>query len=171
MADPKALARLLLAETDHAAARITLQQAASIEETRAVGTERSGGPAWRFDLPVATPAGIAIAALRIERDDHKNPAGEGDPSGPSFRVDLSLMVEPFGNLDARIGLLPGRRIVVGLWCETADALARLRPGLAGLPDSLRATGLDVGAIDLHVGRPPPSRPDAAAMHHRLDLKL
>lgn len=170
--DPAALARLALAEIDRAEARVLLHQAASIEERQLSQGERgSAGAVWRLDLPVETPAGIAIAALRVERDGARD-ANDGQADGePTHRVELAIDVEPLGPLEVRVGLLPGRRLIVGIWCAHQSALDPLRGVIDDLEAALRAAGFDTGPVDLRVGHPPPARPEPATAIHRLDLTL
>lgn len=170
--DPALAARLVDA-ADRALARITLHQAASLDtEDAAPAADGDPAPALVLELPLATPAGTAVAELRIESDYHRRTPDE--QLGPSWRVDLACAVEPLGSLSARVGLLPGRRIVIGLWCDDPAAVPRLESERAALETALAAAGLDVVGLDLHIGRPPAPRSAGAGGHpppHRLDVEL
>jgi hypothetical protein len=174
--DPSAVPSLALAalaadEAARALDRIVLHQAASLDrDDAAPAVDADVPPGLVLELPIAGPNGTAVLDLRIERE----PQGRapGAPDGPVWRVDLACSVEPLGPLAARIGILPGRRVVIGLWCEEPVAVERLEAERGLLADALTAAGLDVAGIDLHVGRPPPRRSTPGHVPpHRLDVEL
>lgn len=171
---PAAVARSLIADTDRALARLLLHQSASLPRGDAApGVDADAPPGTVLQLPLAGPGGVSIAALRIERDppDRERRPGDGPP-GRSHRAELAFAVDPLGPVAVRVGLLPGRRVVVGIWCETPAAVERLDGEIAGLADALGAAGLAVAGVDLHLGRPPEHRAvPGHAPPHRLDVEL
>ncbi|WP_165644831.1 flagellar hook-length control protein FliK, partial [Oharaeibacter diazotrophicus] len=161
---------------ERAAGRILLHQAASIGgDDAAPGTDDDAPRGLVFEIPIAGPAGVSVAEVRIERDDHggRERGGADDDGGPVHRVEMAFAVAPLGPVAVRVGLLPGRRVVIGVWCETPAAVARLEAEAAPLADALTAAGLAVSGVDLHLGRPPqrPAAPTPTAPRHRLDVEL
>ncbi len=128
-------------------------------------------PLFALELPIAGPSGVSLATLRVERDGGQDPGQAPDPSGPNWRIELALAVEPLGAMEARIGLMPGRRMVAGLWCHDPAAIGPLEAEIARLRTELEAAGLTLGAFDVHIGRPPPRPRPAAPPAHRIDLAL
>ncbi len=127
-----------------------------------------------FELPLAGPAGVSIAGIRIERDppDPSRREPGARPPEPVYRVEMAFAIEPLGPLVARVGLLPGRRVVVGLWCADPGAAARIAAERPLLEAELAADGMEVGGIDLHVGAGPERRPPSGhSPPHRLDVQL
>ncbi|HUG60408.1 MAG TPA: flagellar hook-length control protein FliK [Methylomirabilota bacterium] len=168
--DLAVLARRLIDETDHALARIALHQTSVLEEAAARG-DGARPLAMSLEIPIAGAAGVSLAAVRIERDDHADGDGRGAPGDPTFRVEIAFAVEPLGPIHARIGLMAGRRVVAGLWCEDPAAVAPLEAEVATLRTDLEAQGLDVGAVEIHIGRPPPLPKPQAQPPHRVDVAL
>jgi hypothetical protein len=169
--DPVLLARRLVGETEHALARLALHQTAVIEEAGVRPGEIGRATAFSLALPIAGATGVSIATIRVERDDAREDRPPDAPAEPTWRVDVSLAVEPLGPIEGRIGLLPGRRVVAGLWCAEPAAVAPIVAGIAMVRTELEAAGIELGAFDVHIGRPPPKPRPAAAKPHRIDLAL
>ncbi len=172
---PEHLPGHLAEAVDRALSRILLHQAASLPDPEtAPAVDTDAPPGLVFELPIAGPSGVSIAGIRIERDPpgREHRPGEPGASDPVFRVELAFAVAPLGPLVARVGLLPGRRVVVGLWCADAGAADRIGAERPALEAALAAGGLEVGGVDLHVGSPPERRPvPGHAPPHRLDVQL
>lgn len=162
---------------DRALARVFLHQAASLPDGASSGAEEDAAAprSLVLEIPIAGPAGPSIAGIRIDRDPPGRSGRDGrdEPGEPVFRVELAFSVDPLGPLTARVGLLPKNRVVVGLWCASEDACARLDREVGALSAALAAGGLDVGGVDLHVGLPPDPRPSpyGSPPPHRLDVEL
>jgi hypothetical protein len=169
-ADAAGLARRLVEETDRGLARIALFQASVLEEA-GPRAEAGRSAAFAVTVPVAGPAGISLATIRVERDDGDDGGTPEAPAPPTWRVDLSLAMDPLGPIEARIGLLPGRRVVAGLWCEDPAAVQPLLAGIGVLRLDLEAAGIDLGALDVHIGKPPPKPRSGAPAAHRIDIAL
>jgi hypothetical protein len=105
--------RTLQQEAEGALARIQLSQAASVE--RGGETTR-----WLFEVPIATPAGTAIAQFEISRDGR---GGQRDTE-PSWRARFSVDTPSSGPVHADVMLGHGRARVV-LTAEDDDARAAL----------------------------------------------
>ncbi len=168
-ADMAVVARRLREDADAALARISLHQASALEEARArpPGTRPA---ALGFEIPVAGPGGPSLVGLRIERDDAAGGRPGGGEGAAVFRVEVAFALAPLGPVRARIGLMPDRRIVAGLWCENPAAVAPLGAELAAIRSELEAAGLEVGALEVHIGRPPPPPPPPPPPH-RVDLAI
>lgn len=167
--DPRLAALELAAAADRAVARIVLHQAASLGDPADPRPTDEAPHPLIAEIPLAGPGGISIAQLRVSRDDHRGEAGGGDRR--SWRVELAVDVAPLGPVSARVGLLPGRRLVVGLWCESRTGRDRLAGEIPRLRAALESAGLDVAPVDLHLGRPPLAEPPPVAPPHRLDVEL
>jgi len=112
----------LMQSTSRALARTVLLQAASLPRGAKASPEERG-PRWRFDIPLDTPAGGAVAQFEISRDD----SGPGGGAGrePVWQAHFSIHLEPMGPVQAKVAL-NGDRVRVTLWADrrdTADALA------------------------------------------------
>lgn len=163
------LAAEALEEADRAVARILLHQAASLDGER--DPSAAARAPLTFELPFVARDGTAVAQFRVEADDHRPLSGTDQP-GRTWRVEFAVALRGIGPVTARVGLMPGRRIVVGLWCEDPVGVPRLEAEIAGLRRALEAGGLEVAGIDLHLGRPPVARDGAAGEPpHRLDVAL
>lgn len=171
--DTGMLARRLADGADRALWRLFLNQASRLQEDEQAAA--SGRPAETpaptvVELPVTGPAGTAITGLRVEADDRRD--GDGQLIGRVYRVELAFDLAPFGTVTARVGLMPGHRVAVGLWCDSAEASAALDEEREAIGTGLEAAGLAVAGIDLHVGRPPGGdERKAAGPAHRLDVSL
>lgn len=166
--EAKGLALRLLDEVEQVEARVLLHQAASL------GSDGSGEPdaaaaRFAFDIPLAGPTGPSMAEIRIERDDTGS-GGDGRPER-TWRLQLAFAVDPLGPLQARVGLMPGRRIAVALWCERAESAPVVEAGIAELRSGLEAAGLEVVAVDVRVGHPQEQGQGAAAAYLRVDRRL
>jgi hypothetical protein len=139
--DEGAIAQHLAGETDSALARLTLHQLASLPDA-------AGGPAWVFELPLATPQGAAMAQFVIDRDEE---AATGSTAGPAWRARFSIDVEPLGPV--HIHLRVGRETsAVTLWAERDGGVERLRSQGAALAQALGAE------VVIHPGAPNRSTP-------------
>lgn len=166
-AEPVAVARHLIDDTDAALARQTLLQAASLPdrvETSALRND-ANAPRWNFEIPFVTPQGTAVAQFEIARD------GEGisvDPARRTWRARFSINVEPSGPVHALV-TLSGERTSVRMWAERPSTAAQLRANAPQLTHALREAALEPGDIVIGDGAPPqPAKPSAG---HFLDRAL
>jgi hypothetical protein len=163
------LAGRALGEAERSLSRVFLHQAATAESRDARTAQPS--QALMLEIPIAGPNGTSIAQLRIERDDHA-PSEPGAPPRRVFQVDIAFDVAPLGPVAVRVGLMDGRRVAVGVWCDSDDGLVRLEAERANIVLGLEQEGMTVAGVDLHKGHPPEGRDEgAAAGNHRLDLQL
>ncbi len=161
ISDPDQAPRLILRQAQAALARLQLSQAASAqaEPLKAV---------WRFDLPVANPAGPGLAQFEISRDGGGAAGGAHDPAHPTWRARFSLDVEPGGPVHAEVSLSNGRTRVT-LWAERDGALRDLEAGRAELTAALAgARGADAAVRVLPGAPPPPALPDSPLAGRFLD---
>lgn len=166
-AEPTAVARHLVDDTDAAIARQTLLQVASLPDridAQGIRTD-ANAPRWNFEIPFATPQGTAVAQFEISRD------GNGvsvDPSRKVWRARFSLNVEPTGPVHAFV-TLSGERTSVRMWAERPSTAAQLRANAPQLTHALREAALEPGDIVIGEGAPPqPAQPSAG---HFLDRAL
>jgi hypothetical protein len=163
------LAGRALGEAERSLSRVFLHQAATAESRDARTAQPS--QALMLEIPIAGPNGTSIAQLRIERDDHAS-SEPGAPPRRVFQVDIAFDVAPLGPVAVRVGLMDGRRVAVGVWCDSDDGLVRLEAERANIVLGLEQEGMTVAGVDLHKGHPPEGRDEgAAAGNHRLDLQL
>lgn len=168
-ASTETLAGRALGEAERSLSRVFLHQAATAESRDARVAQST--PALMFEIPIAGPNGTSIAQLRIERDDHA-PTEPGAAPRRVFQVDIAFDIAPLGPVAVRVGLMDGRRVAVGVWCESDDGLVRMEAERENIVLGLEQEGMVVAGLDLHRGHPPEGREDAtAAASHRLDLQL
>ncbi len=166
-ADPVAVARHLVDDTDAALARQTLLQVASLPDRIDGQAIRSDAntPRWNFEIPFATPQGTAVAQFEISRDGNGVSA---DPSRKVWRARFSLNVEPTGPVHALV-TLSGERASVRMWAERPATAAQLRANALQLTHALREAALEIGDIVIGDGAPPQSTKPSAG--HFLDRAL
>ncbi len=169
VASTEALAGRALGEAERSLSRVFLHQAATAESRDAKAAQPM--PALMFEIPIAGPNGTSIAQLRIEREDHA-PSESGGRPRRVFQVDIAFDVAPLGPVAVRVGLMDGRRVAVGVWCESDDGLVRMEAERENIVLGLEQEGMIVAGVDLHRGHPPEDRDEKAAVpSHRLDLQL
>ncbi|MCM5559041.1 hypothetical protein [Pleomorphomonas sp. JP5] len=165
----EALAGRALGEAERSLSRVFLHQAVTSESRDAKAAPPT--QTLMFEIPIAGPNGTSIAQLRIERDDHA-PTEPGAKPRRVFQVDIAFDIAPLGPVAVRIGLMDGRRVAVGVWCESDDGLVRMEAERENIVLGLEQEGMVVAGLDLHHGHPPEGREDATvAANHRLDLQL
>jgi len=163
------LAGRALGEAERSLSRVFLHQAATAEIRDAKAAQPT--PALMLEIPIAGPNGTSVAQLRIERDDHA-PSEPGGPPRRVFQVDIAFDIAPLGPVAVRVGLMDGRRVAVGVWCDSDDGLVRMEAERENIVLGLEQEGMVVAGVDLHRGHPPEGRDEtAAAASHRLDLQL
>lgn len=166
-AEPVAVARHLIDDTDAALARQTLLQVASLPERIDIPGLRAeaSAPRWNFEIPFATPQGTAVAQFEISRDGGGISA---DPQSKTWRARFSLNIEPSGPVHALV-TLSGERTSVRMWAERPATAAQLRANAPQLTHALREAALEPGDIVIGDGAPPqPTKPPAG---HFLDRAL
>lgn len=147
--EPLETARQLLGHTDATLSRLKLLQLAS---NPAEARPNTPVPAteFRVEVPMQLGAETGILQLLVERDGkHK-----ATPRERGWRMRFALNFTATGEVGAEIALL-GRSANVALWAAepaTADALEAMLPDLA---PALARHGLEVGAVRVRRGVPPP----------------
>jgi hypothetical protein len=109
----------------------------------------ANGPAWLFELPVATPCGDAVTPFEIHRDDEGR--GGGEAAG-GWTVRFSIDLEPLGPVHVQLRGGPDR-MAVDIWAEGEEGFGRLRPESARLAAELDAE------VALHRGQPRRAAPE------------
>lgn len=152
---PAELVRRLLKGTDGAVARQDLMQIASLPRpSEAAAAEARQPPASRltFDMPFATPQGVAVAQFEIGVDSEGGGGGGGVASAElTYKARFSIDIEPLGPVHALVALT-GTRARVSLWAERAETIARLRDDEAILGAALREAELSP-EVSVHSGAP------------------
>lgn len=166
----ESLAGRALGEAERSLSRVFLHQAATAETRDARAPQVA--QAMMMEIPIAGPNGTSIAQLRIERDEHP-PSEPGAPPRRVFQVDVAFDIAPLGPVVVRVGLMDGRRVAIGVWCETDDGLVRMEAERSNIVIGLEAEGMTVAGVDLHKGHPPEGSEETTtvARNHRLDLQL
>lgn len=163
------LAGRALGEAERSLSRVFLHQAATAESRDAKVAQPT--QSLMFEIPIAGPNGTSIAQLRIERDD-RAPTEAGGTLRRVFQVDIAFDIAPLGPVAVRVGLMDGRRVAVGVWCESDDGLVRMEAERENIVLGLEQEGMVVAGLDLHRGHPPEGREETTtAANHRLDLQL
>lgn len=166
----ESLAGRALGEAERSLSRVFLHQAATAETRDARAPQVA--QAMMMEIPIAGPNGTSIAQLRIERDEHP-PSEPGAPPRRVFQVDVAFDIAPLGPVVVRVGLMDGRRVAIGVWCETDDGLVRMEAERSNIVIGLESEGMTVAGVDLHKGHPPEGGEETTtvARNHRLDLQL
>lgn len=153
---PEAVGARLMRATGGALARQLLLQAAALPDQPRPTDLAAQGAQWRFELPLMTPQGAAIAQFEIARDGH--PAADGEEALPVWRAGFSLHLEPMGPVHGKIAL-SGERVRVSLWAETGETVDRLAAQSADLSSALLEAGL-TAQVNVASGAPsaPPPPP-------------
>lgn len=168
-ASTETLAGRALGEAERSLSRVFLHQAATAESRDMKSAQPA--QALMLEIPIAGPNGTSIAQLRIERDD-RAPTEPGAPPRRVFQVDIAFDIAPLGPVAVRVGLMDGRRVAIGVWCESDDGLVRMEAERENIVLGLEQEGMVVAGVDLHRGHPPEGRDEMAAVpSHRLDLQL
>ncbi|MGA0602557.1 flagellar hook-length control protein FliK [Caulobacter sp. KR2-114] len=141
-------------EADAALARLQLSQLASAGA--GAPSEEAEETVWRFDAPLETPSGTALAQIEIRREGHR--AGGGGEAAPVvWRTRLSADLEPSGPVHAEISLSAGRTRVT-LWAERDGAFGDLSAAQAELVQALAGPDHADAAVRVLFGAPPPPAP-------------
>lgn len=165
----EALAGRALGEAERSLSRVFLHQAATAESRDMKAAQPT--QALMLEIPIAGPNGTSIAQLRIERDDRAS-VEPGAPPRRVFQVDIAFDIAPLGPVAVRVGLMDGRRVAVGVWCESDDGLVRMEAERENIVLGLEQEGMVVAGVDLHRGHPSEGRDETAVTSsHRLDLQL
>lgn len=138
-----ALARHLLDRTEAVIARQTLLQVASLSDADPAAA-KPGTEARHliFDVPLATPQGVAVAQFRIEQDERR---GDTTAGKAMWRVSFAVDLEPIGRVHAHISLI-GDRTAVTLRAERPESAALLNDNVAQLEASLREADLEPSTL-------------------------
>lgn len=169
MASIETLAGRALGEAERSLSRVFLHQAATAESRDLKANQPT--QALMLEIPIVGPNGTSVAQLRIECEDHA-PNEPGARPRRVFQVDIAFDIAPLGPVAVRVGLMDGRRVAVGVWCESDDGLVRMEAERENIVLSLEQEGMVVAGVDLHRGHPSEGHDEMAiAPNHRLDLQL
>lgn len=166
-APPDEIVRRLLKGANAALARQGLMQIASLRDLHhdpEAGEARPQPARLNLDVPFVTPQGVAVAQFEITKDGGGQGGAAFGPAERSYRVRVSIDIEPLGPVHV-LAALTGNRARISFWAERAETIARIRAGEEILAAALRQAELK-SEIAVHSG-PPPVK-DARALGHFVD---
>jgi hypothetical protein len=150
-ADKAALLERLLSDSRAALSRISLSRFASPPRAGETAT-------WRFEAPVATPAGQGFAEFEIHRDDRgddRRGDGSGGGAAANWKARFALDIAPTGPFGAEIAVHKDA-LKATIWVADDAARAAMAIHLGALETTLRAEGWPNATV--RVAAAPPSTP-------------
>lgn len=127
----------LLAKTEGAIARISLDQLASLPQDDAPQT------VWQLSIPFTDGAQTNAATLTIKHENHHNPLN----SPPNWSVVLELNPPGMGTLNCKISLV-NDKVDTYFWSECASGILQVRDHLDVLARRYGEAGLTVGHLNV-----------------------
>ena len=141
-----------------AVSRLQSHQLSSLEQTGVTDDGRLLST-WQLEIPMRNAQDIVPLQVKFQREEapekehpHER-RDEHEPKQPLWRVDLAFDMEPLGPLQVHAQLIKGS-LSSQLWAERPYTASLIESNLAGLRERLLASGLNVGDLDCHLGKPP-----------------
>ncbi|WP_310261131.1 flagellar hook-length control protein FliK [Pseudomonas sp. 3296] len=141
-----------------AVSRLQSHQLSSLEQTGLTDDGRLVST-WQLEIPMRNLQDIVPLQVKFQREEapekeqpHER-RDEREPKQPLWRVDLAFDMEPLGPLQIQAQLIQGS-LSSQLWAERPYTASLIENNLAGLRERLLASGLNVGDLDCHLGKPP-----------------
>lgn len=141
-----------------AVSRLQSHQLSSLEQTGVTDDGRLLST-WQLEIPMRNAQDIVPLQVKFQREEapekeqpHER-RDEREPKLPLWRVDLAFDMEPLGPLQIQAQLIKGS-LSSQLWAERPYTATLIENNLAGLRERLLASGLNVGDLDCHLGKPP-----------------
>lgn len=141
-----------------AVSRLQSHQLSSLEQTGVTSDGRLMST-WQLEIPMRNLQDIVPLQVKFQREEapEREPAKERQeerqPKQQLWRVDLAFDMEPLGPLQVQAQLIKGT-LSSQLWAERPYTASLIESNLAGLRERLLASGLNVGDLDCHLGKPP-----------------
>ena len=141
-----------------AVARLQSHQLSSLEQTGVTDDGRLLST-WQLEIPMRNLQDIVPLQVKFQREaatEKELPQerrDEPEPKQPLWRVDLAFDMEPLGPLQIQAQLIKGC-LSSQLWAERPYTASLIESNLAALRERLLASGLNVGDLDCHLGKPP-----------------
>lgn len=140
-----------------AVSRLQSHQLSSLEQT---GMTEDGRvqTTWQLEIPMRNLQDVVPLQVKFQREDtpaKDNPEkpSEREPKQRLWRVELAFDMEPLGPLQVQAQLAAGK-LSSQLWAERPYTASLIESHLGGLRAQLLASGLNVGDLDCHLGKPP-----------------
>jgi hypothetical protein len=141
-----------------AVSRLQSHQLSSLEQTGLTDDGRLIST-WQLEIPMRNLQDIVPLQVKFQREEapekeqpHER-RDEREPKQPLWRVDLAFDMEPLGPLQIQAQLIKGS-LSSQLWAERPYTASLIENNLAGLRQRLLDSGLNVGDLDCHLGKPP-----------------
>jgi len=141
-----------------AVSRLQSHQLSSLEQTGVTDDGRLLST-WQLEIPMRNLQDIVPLQLKFQREEapekeqpHER-RDEHEPKQQLWRVDLAFDMEPLGPLQIQAQLIKGS-LSSQLWAERPYTASLIENNLAALRERLLASGLNVGDLDCHLGKPP-----------------
>jgi hypothetical protein len=141
-----------------AVSRLQSHQLSSLEQT-GVTTDGRLMSTWQLEIPMRNMQDIVPLQVKFQREEapekeaQQDRRDEREPKQQLWRVDLAFDMEPLGPLQVQAQLIKGS-LSSQLWAERPYTASLIESNLAALRERLLASGLNVGDLDCHHGKPP-----------------
>ncbi|MEJ5058284.1 MULTISPECIES: flagellar hook-length control protein FliK [unclassified Pseudomonas] len=141
-----------------AVSRLQSHQLSSLEQTGVTSDGRLMST-WQLEIPMRNMQDIVPLQVKFQREEAPEKEAQHDrrderePKQQLWRVDLAFDMEPLGPLQVQAQLIKGS-LSSQLWAERPYTASLIENNLAGLRERLLASGLNVGDLDCHHGKPP-----------------
>ncbi|MEB0045395.1 MULTISPECIES: flagellar hook-length control protein FliK [unclassified Pseudomonas] len=141
-----------------AVSRLQSHQLSSLEQTGVTNDGRLLST-WQLEIPMRNLQDIVPLQVKFQReeDPEKPPQNERreerEAKQPLWRVELAFNMEPLGPLQIQAQLIKGN-LSSQLWAERPYTASLIESNLTALRERLLASGLNVGDLDCHLGKPP-----------------
>jgi hypothetical protein len=141
-----------------AVSRLQSHQLSSLEQTGVTSDGRLMST-WQMEIPMRNMQDIVPLQVKFQREEapekeaQQDRRDEREPKQQLWRVDLAFDMEPLGPLQVQAQLIKGS-LSSQLWAERPYTASLIESNLAALRERLLASGLNVGDLDCHQGKPP-----------------
>jgi hypothetical protein len=141
-----------------AVSRLQSHQLSSLEQTGVTSDGRLMST-WQLEIPMRNLQDIVPLQVKFQREEApekeqpQERRDEREPKQQLWRVDLAFDMEPLGPLQIQAQLIQGS-LSSQLWAERPYTASLIESNLAALRQRLLDSGLNVGDLDCHQGKPP-----------------
>jgi len=141
-----------------AVSRLQSHQLSSLEQTGVTSDGRLMST-WQLEIPMRNLQDIVPLQIKFQREDTpekeqpQERRDEREPKQQMWRVELAFDMEPLGPMQIQAQLIKGS-LSSQLWAERPYTASLIENNLAALRQRLLASGLNVGDLDCHQGKPP-----------------
>ncbi|WP_460139981.1 flagellar hook-length control protein FliK [Pseudomonas sp. S2_E01] len=141
-----------------AVSRLQSHQLSSLEQTGVTSDGRLMST-WQLEIPMRNMQDIVPLQVKFQREEApekeqpQERRDEREPKQQLWRVDLAFDMEPLGPLQVQAQLIAGS-LSSQLWAERPYTASLIENNLVALRQRLLDSGLNVGDLDCHHGKPP-----------------